>query len=51
LMGGGKTMYLGNLMTEQFLRVRDWPFGAAVCLTMMASIGIAVLWLQRVYRP
>jgi spermidine/putrescine transport system permease protein len=38
LMGGGKTMFLGNLMTEQFLKTRDWPFGAAICVFMVISI-------------
>ena len=50
LMGGGKTMYLGNLMTEQFLRVRDWPFGAAICLTMMVIIGLAAACMSKVFR-
>ena len=50
LMGGGKTMYLGNLMTEQFLRVRDWPFGAAVCISLMVVIGVTAAFIARVYR-
>lgn len=40
LMGGAKTMYLGNLLAEQFLKARDWPFGAAIC---MVAIGLALL--------
>jgi spermidine/putrescine transport system permease protein len=46
-MGGGKTMYLGNLMTEQFLRVRDWSFGAAICVLMMLSITITAMLLTK----
>jgi spermidine/putrescine transport system permease protein len=47
LMGGGKTMYFGNLLAEQFLKSRDWPFGAAICVLMFVScIGLSMLWWQ-----
>ena len=39
LLGGGKTMYVGNLLAEQFLKSRDWPFGAALCVLMMCLVG------------
>lgn len=35
LMGGGKTVMLGNLVQNQFTTARDWPFGAAVSLVFM----------------
>jgi spermidine/putrescine transport system permease protein len=35
LMGGGKTVMLGNLVQNQFTTARDWPFGAAVSLAFM----------------
>jgi spermidine/putrescine transport system permease protein len=41
LMGGAKTMYFGNLLAEQFLKSRDWPFGAAICVLMMLLVLIA----------
>jgi spermidine/putrescine transport system permease protein len=47
LMGGGKTMFLGNLMTEQFLKTRDWPFGAAICVFMMIAIVVVALLVPR----
>jgi spermidine/putrescine transport system permease protein len=37
LMGGGKTVMLGNLVQNQFASARDWPFGAAVSLLLMAA--------------
>lgn len=37
LMGGSKSMLIGNLIKNQFLTARDWPFGAA------ASIGLMFL--------
>ena len=40
LMGGAKTMYLGNLLAEQFLKARDWPFGAAICII---ALGLALV--------
>ena len=35
LMGGGKTVMLGNLVQNQFTTARDWPFGAAASLAFM----------------
>jgi spermidine/putrescine transport system permease protein len=43
LMGGGKTVMIGNLVQNQFTTARDWPFGAAASLTLMAIAGIAML--------
>ncbi len=38
LMGGGKTVMVGNLVQNQFTTSRDWPFGAAVSLLLMALV-------------
>ena len=38
LMGGGKTVMLGNLVQNQFTASRDWPFGAAVSLILMLTV-------------
>lgn len=38
LMGGGKTVMLGNLIQNQFTTARDWPFGAAISLLMLALV-------------
>ena len=43
LMGGGKTVMVGNLVQNQFTAARDWPFGAAVSLLLMAVV-LAVTW-------
>ncbi|MEY8762848.1 MULTISPECIES: ABC transporter permease [Clostridium] len=42
LMGGSKVMLIGNLIKNQFLVSRDWPFGAAVSVAMMVGILIIV---------
>jgi spermidine/putrescine transport system permease protein len=38
LMGGGKTVMIGNLVQNQFTASRDWPFGAAVSLILMLAV-------------
>jgi spermidine/putrescine transport system permease protein len=38
LMGGGKTVMLGNLVQNQFTASRDWPFGAAVSLVLLVIV-------------
>lgn len=38
LMGGGKTVMIGNLVQNQFTASRDWPFGAAVSLLLMLAV-------------
>lgn len=48
LLGGSKTILIGNLVQNQFTNARDWPFGAAVSLSLMAIVmGLLALWLQR----
>lgn len=35
LMGGSQIMLIGNLIRNQFLQSRDWPFGAALSIVMI----------------
>jgi len=42
LMGGGKTVMIGNLVQNQFTTARDWPFGAAISLLLMAMVLVAM---------
>jgi spermidine/putrescine transport system permease protein len=35
---------LGNLVQNQFTTARDWPFGSAISLVLMAAV-LAVLFL------
>ncbi|HUJ51458.1 MAG TPA: ABC transporter permease [Bryobacteraceae bacterium] len=44
LLGGGKSVMIGNLIQNQFTTARDWPFGAAISLSLMAMV-MALLWL------
>jgi spermidine/putrescine transport system permease protein len=38
LLGGGKTVMVGNLVRDQFLKARDWPFGATLALFMIVLL-------------
>ena len=46
LMGGGKIMLVGNLIKNQLLQARDWPFGAALSVIMMA-MTLLIIFLYR----
>lgn len=47
LLGGGKTIMAGNLIQNQFTTARDWPFGSAVSLVMMAAVALMLTALLR----
>jgi spermidine/putrescine transport system permease protein len=42
LLGGGKTATLGTLARDQYLKARDWPFGAAVALVVLVIVVLIV---------
>lgn len=48
LMGGARTALVGNLVQRQFLAARDWPFGAAASMVLMALTLLATLLYTRV---
>lgn len=43
LLGGGKTVMVGNLVQNQFTTARDWPFGSAISLLLMAAVLVMLL--------
>ena len=47
LMGGGKTVMIGNLIQNQFTTARDWPFGSAVSVVLMALTLLVALLIRR----
>ena len=47
LLGGGKTVMAGNLIQNQFTTARDWPFGSAVSLMLMAISMLLLLPIMR----
>ena len=51
LLGGAKVMMIGNLIEQQFLSARNWPFGAALSVMMMAVMFLLILiYLRRIGR-
>lgn len=47
LLGGGKTVMLGNLVQNQFTTARDWPFGSAASLVLMLASALMLAGLMR----
>lgn len=47
LLGGARTMLIGNLITDQFLKTRDWPFGAALSLLLIGCVMISLILYLR----
>ncbi|HEU0122782.1 MAG TPA: ABC transporter permease [Bryobacteraceae bacterium] len=47
LLGGGKSIMIGNLIQNQFTTARDWPFGAAISLALMALVMILMVTVLR----
>jgi len=47
LLGGARTMMVGNLIQHQYLVVRDWPFGSSLSFVLMAGVLAAVLYYLR----
>lgn len=47
LLGGGRIQMVGNLIYDQFLTARDWPFGAALSMLLIA-IMLALLFTQAI---
>ncbi len=43
LLGGGKSLMIGNMIWQQFGASRNWPFGSASALILMAIVMIALL--------
>ncbi len=50
LLGGGKLQMVGNLIYDQFLTARDWPFGATLSGMLIALMMIAAVPAGR-WRP
>ena len=43
LIGGGKTVLIGNLIRDQFLKARDWPFGSTLALVLTLSLVVLLV--------
>jgi len=50
LLGGGKMILIGNLIRDQFLEARNWPFGATLALVLSAFLALLIVgqsWVNR----
>jgi spermidine/putrescine transport system permease protein len=43
ILGGAKSMLLGNLIENQFLAARNWPLGSAVSVSLTLLMGLLLL--------
>jgi spermidine/putrescine transport system permease protein len=54
LLGGAKTMLVGNFIKNQFLTTGNWPFGSAasvfLLLLMVLMLGIYFFLSNRIHR-
>lgn len=48
LLGGAKTMLLGNLIQNHFMTARNWPLGSAVSVVLTLLMGIMLLLYWRI---
>ena len=47
LLGGGKSVMVGNLIQNQFANARDWPFGSALSLVLMGIVAALLFGVAR----
>lgn len=48
LLGGGKSIMVGNLIQTQFFQARDWPFGAVLSISVLVVTTVLLLVQARV---
>jgi spermidine/putrescine transport system permease protein len=47
ILGGGKTLMIGNVVADQFLSVGDYPFGASLAIVLTIIVMLALVVLRR----
>ena len=50
ILGGSKNIFMGSLIANQFLEVRDWPFGSALGVIVMILLLLLVYVYLMVFR-
>ncbi len=47
ILGGGKVFFVGNALVDLFLQSRNWPFGSALAMTLVAlMLAIILVYLK-----
>jgi spermidine/putrescine transport system permease protein len=47
LLGGGKVFFIGNALVDLFLQSRNWPFGAAVSVSLVLIMFVTIAIYMR----
>jgi len=47
VLGGGKRLMVGNLIELQFGQGKNWPLGAALAVTMLVIVMVALIFYVR----
>jgi len=47
ILGGGQTLMYGNVVSDQFLDIGDYPFGAALAVSLMVVLIIILMAARR----
>jgi spermidine/putrescine transport system permease protein len=50
LLGGGRTVMIGNVIQQQFLQARDWPFGAVLAMSVVVLMFVVLAVQSQVLR-
>src|SRR5260370_36099579 len=48
ILGGGKTLMIGNIVVNEYLDVGNYPFGSALAVSLMAVLMVVLFALRRV---
>ncbi|NDW00098.1 ABC transporter permease [Salipiger sp. PrR002] len=50
VLGGAKVLMIGNLIEQQFLSARNWPFGSALAMMVMCAVLVLLVMQLRLAR-
>ncbi|WP_158970536.1 ABC transporter permease [Chachezhania sediminis] len=50
VLGGAKVLMIGNLIEQQFLSARNWPFGSALAMMVMTAVLVLLVVQLRLAR-
>ena len=50
MLGGGKVLYIGNIIKNQFGAIRNWPLGAALSVLLLAITALLIFIYTRFAR-
>ena len=51
ILGGTGDIMIGNLIKDQFLGTRDWPFGSALSIMLTLAVLVIAGFFSRLARP